>query len=337
MTTHKLKKHKGSWDSVHRPTAHGIDNLDQLAIWIYLVLRPDDWTVRPADIQQHFGIGRDRYQNAINGLKQRGLARWELLRTESGQITSRTLHIYSSAEDCPPAEPEPTERQIRNKPPVEGENCGSAVNASTVQRQIRNKPPETGPLSRIDLQTVQPAAGSACSRLRHPLTKDFEVSLRKDVETKTTEAKTKDLKPPTSKEKDSAPSARNVPKKKADLNFNTWPQTPDPDQWAEILTIRKKKRATNSQRAIDRLGTQLDKAITQGHTFTECMDIWEARQWSGFDASWMDNAQHKGTTSGYKTVGEHNDEVLKNFLAKHEVGDASPDGTTIEGDFTREH
>ncbi len=85
-------------------------------------------------------------------------------------------------------------------------------------------------------------------------------------------------------------------KQKEKLSFANWPQEPNPEQWSAILEIRRKKKATNSQRALDLLGKQLHRAIEAGHTFQHCMDTWENRQWSGFTAEWLDKPGNNNAT-----------------------------------------
>lgn len=172
------------------------------------------------------------------------------------------------------------------------------------------------------------------------------LGLGQDLDRKGQNKSKQTSKTPTEKSKEETPRAkktspaRPVPKSKPMLNFNSWPQAPDPDQWAEILTHRKKKRASNTQRAFNLLGKQLHSGIAAGYTFDECMETWESRQWAGFNPAWMDpKSGAKGNGNGYKTVPQQHDEVLANFITKQRAGDTPGDtpGDTLEGDFYREH
>ena len=64
----RLKK-RTSFTSLSNETLSIITNTDALAIWVYLMSKPDNWIIRPEDIKKHFNLGSHRYQNAIKFLK----------------------------------------------------------------------------------------------------------------------------------------------------------------------------------------------------------------------------------------------------------------------------
>jgi len=72
-----------------------IDHLDALAVYVYLVSKPEDWIVRPNQVRKHFGFGVDRYQKAMRELRNIGLARDAYPQDGNGKQKGRQIIISS--------------------------------------------------------------------------------------------------------------------------------------------------------------------------------------------------------------------------------------------------
>ena len=69
------------------------------------------------------------------------------------------------------------------------------------------------------------------------------------------------------------------------------------DQWDNVLIHRKAMKATNTKLAIERLITQLNKAVDANFTIDQCLGMMVDRSWRGFKMEWMENAREKQTAS----------------------------------------
>lgn len=95
-----------------------------------------------------------------------------------------------------------------------------------------------------------------------------------------------------------SPSPSPSPKKK-NSNFdlkNYRPEWIDEQNWLDLIEHRKKKKATQTKRAIDSVFKELRIAINSGFTITECVDEITNRGWKGFKANWM--PEKKGNPQG---------------------------------------
>ena len=71
-----------------------IRNPDALAMLVWLLDRSADWVIRRENLRSRFGLGRDRYDRAMNELKDLGLAWWHYERDpETGRIIDTVLNI----------------------------------------------------------------------------------------------------------------------------------------------------------------------------------------------------------------------------------------------------
>lgn len=107
MPVTKFSKHT-SWDAVSRDSVNDITDANALALWVYLITKPEDWIPRESQIREHFGWGHDRYRKAMTYLKENGYAERVVIRSEKGRITSKHLHIYAVSNrwsNQPQAEP----------------------------------------------------------------------------------------------------------------------------------------------------------------------------------------------------------------------------------------
>ena len=97
MTINKFIKADSPYQTTSRETVNKLTDIDQLAIWTYLMHRPTDWAPQAKQIREHFGIGHDRYKKALRGLREAGLASWTQERGENGRITGSIFHLVFRA------------------------------------------------------------------------------------------------------------------------------------------------------------------------------------------------------------------------------------------------
>lgn len=91
----KLRKENKPYEAISRQVVDSLESAEALAIWVYLQMRPQNWTVRRADIMSKLKIGRDRYYRGLNELKDKGLVEDILQKEEgSGKIIDRVLVVY---------------------------------------------------------------------------------------------------------------------------------------------------------------------------------------------------------------------------------------------------
>ena len=97
MTIHKIKKHQDQipYEMVSRQVAQSVENPTALAIWLYLLTKPENWVVRRTDIKTHFGIGDVSYKNAVDDLERLGLYHKQTIKTENGRFADTLINIYS--------------------------------------------------------------------------------------------------------------------------------------------------------------------------------------------------------------------------------------------------
>ena len=105
------------------------------------------------------------------------------------------------------------------------------------------------------------------------------------------------------KSSNSNSSKKEIEKKRAEaLNYNLWPNDPDPKLMADWLKVRKTKKATNTQTAYDSIGRELHKAKDMGYTVDQCIELAVTKDWKGLQASWVYNELNKERLA----VPEHN-------------------------------
>ena len=92
--TVSLRRFGGTYAVIPSATIDIIKSPDALAILVWLLDRSDDWIIRREHLRTRFGLGRDRYDNAMSELKDLGLAWWEFQRDPgTGQITDKILNV----------------------------------------------------------------------------------------------------------------------------------------------------------------------------------------------------------------------------------------------------
>tara|TARA_R110000764_G_scaffold239744_2_gene339857 strand:+ start:673 stop:1428 length:756 start_codon:yes stop_codon:yes gene_type:complete len=107
-TSARLVKQKIPYDIISRDVVQSITNPVALAIYTYLLTKPENWTVRRTDILNHFdGLGRDRYDDAMRQLKSIGICWVANVRGEQGQFQDQVIMI----EALPPEVGKPAIRE----------------------------------------------------------------------------------------------------------------------------------------------------------------------------------------------------------------------------------
>ena len=113
-TSARLVKQKIPYDIISRDVVQSITNPVALAIYTYLLTKPEGWTVRRTDILNHFdGLGRKSYDKAVAELKDKGLYWIAVIRDGSGQILDRTIMI-----EAIPDSPKAPKTTVRLEPQV---------------------------------------------------------------------------------------------------------------------------------------------------------------------------------------------------------------------------
>ena len=113
-TSARLVKQKVPYEIVSREVVQSIKNPVALAVYMYLLTKPESWTVRRTDILNHFdGLGRKSYDKAVAELKDKGLYWIAVIRDGSGQIVDRTIMI-----EAIPDSPKAPKTTVRLEPQV---------------------------------------------------------------------------------------------------------------------------------------------------------------------------------------------------------------------------
>lgn len=74
------------------------------------------------------------------------------------------------------------------------------------------------------------------------------------------------------------------------VNYDSWPEMPEPQTLKDWIAARKKAKGAHSQTAINRIGKELHKAVEMGYTVEDCISLAATKTWRGFEAEWMRNS-----------------------------------------------
>ena len=96
MNIHKLKKHQDEipYFMLSREVVQSLKNPLDLAIWVYLQSKSDDWKVVEGDIQNQFKVGRTSYLKAMKCLRDAELYAVQRLKNNTNQFVGSIFHIY---------------------------------------------------------------------------------------------------------------------------------------------------------------------------------------------------------------------------------------------------
>lgn len=81
------------------------------------------------------------------------------------------------------------------------------------------------------------------------------------------------------------------------LDFSCWPGIPSQGLMAEWKALRKRMKATVTQTVVNRTGKELHKAVAMGFTVDQCFELWIYKGWRGFEAEWLNGANHGQNSS----------------------------------------
>jgi len=86
--------------------------------------------------------------------------------------------------------------------------------------------------------------------------------------------------------------------KKEDVFKPVKPEQVSDQTWNDLLALRKKKRAVESQTAWTRINNSIERAQqATGHTLENIFSYWVMRAWAGFDEKWYINAHPQPTNT----------------------------------------
>ena len=113
MSIQKLKKAENPYEPIDRDAIQAIKNPVALAIWVYLLSKPNNWNVNKEELKKHFNIGQDRLLKAFKELRELGL--YEIVREKNkkGQFVKNDLVVYPHLR-----KPENTDNRNTEKPQV---------------------------------------------------------------------------------------------------------------------------------------------------------------------------------------------------------------------------
>lgn len=105
--------------SVARATAQDSTlSFEARGVLLYLLSKPDDWIVQPADLMREGGIGRDKAKSLLKELREAGYIQTEMLHDELGQFSGKVDRIYEvrqgDRDTEKPSDGESSERQNRS-------------------------------------------------------------------------------------------------------------------------------------------------------------------------------------------------------------------------------
>lgn len=89
---------------------------------------------------------------------------------------------------------------------------------------------------------------------------------------------------------------KNIPKKDSSQEFNLDSLRPEwfhENDWKAIVLHRRKKKAAETKRAYIGLIKEIQVAIEKGHSLTSIVDTICQRDWTGFKADWLGEADGK--------------------------------------------
>lgn len=94
--------------------------------------------------------------------------------------------------------------------------------------------------------------------------------------------------------------------------------------WADLVALRRAKKAAQTERAYQSIVNEILKAINKGFTADDCINKMCNRNWTGFEAQWMENSNQSGQKNGFKTKQQINDEIQDIGIRLNEQTGFSP-------------
>ena len=97
MTDSTLVRDKPqSFTTVFNCSLDLIKDQGAFAIYVYLSQKPNDWIIRPSDVQKRFGIGRDKYLGGMRILKEIGLIETRTVHNSNGTFAAKKTVIHET-------------------------------------------------------------------------------------------------------------------------------------------------------------------------------------------------------------------------------------------------
>lgn len=135
-----------------------INSTDALAIYCYLASLPNDWIINKQHLMNHFDMGRDKINKAINLLKDKNLIEFTQEKNSDGTYKKSELRLkrgYEVIHSQPLTEnPSPVNSPLTEKPvsgqPVTGKTAttNTIINTNTIKEQRESAPKnQRAPLS----------------------------------------------------------------------------------------------------------------------------------------------------------------------------------------------
>ncbi|WP_443581742.1 hypothetical protein [Psychrobacter celer] len=101
--------------------------------------------------------------------------------------------------------------------------------------------------------------------------------------------------------------------KKEDVFKPVKPEQVSDQTWNDLLALRKKKGAIDSQTAWTRINNSLERAQqATGHTLENIFSYWVMRAWAGFDEKWYINAHPQQPTNNTQGNTHANNQSANN-------------------------
>lgn len=147
-TAAKLRKHGERYVTIPASVFESIKDPVSVAIWVYLLSKPDSWVIRSRDIQNRFSIGRDRTISAMKNLRELGLVWDECERGEDGRITSNIIVCSSN----------PVTGALKNPTPDKPDSGKSGHLVSNVfisNKEINSNTPYNPPEGGVGYQDIE--------------------------------------------------------------------------------------------------------------------------------------------------------------------------------------
>jgi hypothetical protein len=124
---------RGGFAVLPQDSLDAIRQSDAIAMWAYLMSRPEHWVVRPAQVKERLGIGQDRYAKAARHLREVGLLETVANRDASGQVSGRTIVVYSELQAV-------REARAQAAAPNTRESGASVADRNTGNPEVRETP-----------------------------------------------------------------------------------------------------------------------------------------------------------------------------------------------------
>lgn len=85
--------------------------------------------------------------------------------------------------------------------------------------------------------------------------------------------------------------------------------------WDDLVALRRAKKAAQTERAYQSIVSEISKAALSGFTADDCINKMCNRNWTGFEAQWMENDKKtNGAKNNPKTFAQIKDENMRQAM-----------------------